>query len=66
MASSRHGMSRDVWSQDRRSEAQLVCATDDTSHPGVAAISGGDSQVAIGGTLDVVRVPSHYDSNRFG
>jgi len=51
----------DVWKADRRAEAAEVFGTTDRAHPGVAAILGNEARWIIGGRIDAVRLPLHYD-----
>ncbi|MGZ4626473.1 MAG: bifunctional sulfate adenylyltransferase/adenylylsulfate kinase [Kineosporiaceae bacterium] len=50
----------EVWTPDRRAEAQAVFGTTDTTHPGVAATLGANP-CYVSGHLEVVAVPAHYD-----
>ena len=51
----------DVWKADRRAEAAAVFGTTDAVHPGVAAIVRDEALWIVGGRLEVVRLPLHYD-----
>jgi sulfate adenylyltransferase len=51
----------DVWRADRRAEAADVFGTTDPVHPGVAAILRNEALWIVGGRLEVVRLPLHYD-----
>jgi sulfate adenylyltransferase len=51
----------EVWAPDRGAEAQAVFGTTDRTHPGVAAIAGEQARWAIGGRLEGIRLPVHYD-----
>jgi sulfate adenylyltransferase len=50
----------DVWMADRTREAELVFGTTDALHPGVAALERSHPYY-IGGRLEGVQAPSHYD-----
>jgi sulfate adenylyltransferase len=50
----------DVWTPDRRAEAQAVFRTTDPVHPGVAALERAHP-VYLGGRLLGVHPPTHYD-----
>src|SRR5262249_17570887 len=52
----------DVWTPDREREAQLVFGTTDRLHPGVAALDR-SNPVYVGGRLEGIQLPSHYDFN---
>jgi sulfate adenylyltransferase len=51
----------DVWTPDRNAEAQLVYATDATSHPGVAYIKEQVNPAYVGGSVEGIELPTHYD-----
>ncbi len=50
----------DVWSPDRRSEAGEVFGTTNPEHPGVAQLFG-SNPVYVGGRLQGLQAPLHYD-----
>lgn len=52
---------RDLWRPDRREEAYRVFGTDDPDHPGVDYLLSKRNPVYVGGELEGVRLPVHYD-----
>src|SRR5487761_1569300 len=52
---------QDVWKPDREAETAAVFKTTDTFHPGVAAVLRQAHPWYVGGRLEGVRLPSHYD-----
>ena len=51
----------DVWEIDRDVEAESVYGTLDRAHPGVAHLMDRSTEFAVGGTLQGVQLPEHYD-----
>ena len=51
----------DQWKIDREQKAQSVFGTLDRKHPGVAHIFERTNNIAIGGRLEGVELPPHYD-----
>jgi len=51
----------DCWQPDREAEARAVFGTDDRGHPGVAYLLERSGPMYLGGSLEVVALPSHYD-----
>ncbi len=51
----------EVWRPDRRAEAEAVYGTTATSHPGVAHLLGGTHPCYVGGRIEGVQPPIHYD-----
>ena len=51
----------DIWPIDKEKEARLVYGTTDTSHPGVWQLFHETAEVYIGGSLEVLSLPLHYD-----
>lgn len=51
----------DCWRPDRETEAQQVFGTTDLGHPGVAYLLERSGPIYLGGPLEVVALPSHYD-----
>ena len=51
----------DVWKPDRLAEAESVFGTTSSEHPGVAYLSGQTNDYYVGGTLEGVQLPIHYD-----
>ena len=54
----------DIWTPDRTHEAKKVYGTDDTFHPGVDFILNKTHPVYVGGRIDGVQMPNHYDFKR--
>ena len=55
----------DIWSPDLNKEAKLVYKTDDTKHPGVNYILNYTQRVCIGGKLNIISYPHHFDYNQY-
>ncbi len=51
----------DIWRPDREAEAQAVFGTTDRAHPGVAHLLERSHPVYLGGTLEGIQLPGHYD-----
>jgi sulfate adenylyltransferase len=51
----------DLWRPDFRAEAHQVYGTTDTRHPGVAFLFRDSHPYLVGGTLEVLQLPAHYD-----
>ena len=51
----------DVWRPDRNSEAEAVFRTSSVSHPGVDYLLNKTNPWYIGGRIEGVQSPSHYD-----
>jgi sulfate adenylyltransferase len=51
----------DVYTPDREKECAQVYGTANPEHPGVAHVMQRTNPVYVGGTLEGVNVPSHYD-----
>lgn len=51
----------EVWRPDLRGEAAMVFGTDDPGHPGVDYLFHRSHDCYVGGRLEGVRLPSHYD-----
>jgi sulfate adenylyltransferase len=51
----------DIWQHDRDREASAVYGTSSQDHPGVAHLYRRTNNVAIGGALEVLRLPAQYD-----
>ncbi len=52
---------QDRWTPDRRAEARQVYGTDSAEHPGVAQILRASNPVYLGGPVEVLQLPDHYD-----
>jgi len=51
----------DLWEPDRELEAEAVAGTLDRNHPGVAHLLERTKPVYVGGTVNKVEAPIHYD-----
>ena len=51
----------DIWEHDREKDADCVYGTRDRAHPGVAHLYERTNNISIGGRLEGVQLPSHYD-----
>jgi len=51
----------DVWRPDRKSEAEAVFRTNNVSHPGVDYLLNKTNPWYIGGRIEGLQSPSHYD-----
>jgi sulfate adenylyltransferase len=51
----------DLWAPDRQAEAQAVFGSLDRAHPGVDYLLGRTQPMAVGGRLEGLQLPSHYD-----
>jgi sulfate adenylyltransferase len=51
----------DVWEPDRQREAQLVFGTTSREHPGVAALLDRSDDWYLGGRIEALALPHHYD-----
>ena len=51
----------EVWQPDRHAEAKSVFGTESTVHPGVEYLLNRSHPWYVGGTLEGVQLPSHYD-----
>jgi sulfate adenylyltransferase len=51
----------DVWQPDRAAEAQSVFGTTSAEHPGVAHLLERSHPVYVGGRLEGLQLPVHYD-----
>ncbi len=51
----------EVWRPDRRAEAEAVYGTTSREHPGVAHLLDRTHPWAVGGRLEAVQLPAHYD-----
>jgi len=54
----------DIWEADRTEEAQKVFGTTDPSHPGVDYLLNTANPIYVGGTLEGIQLPVHYDFAR--
>lgn len=51
----------DVWQPDREAEAKSVFGTTSQAHPGVAYLMNRGNPWYVGGRLEGLQLPSHYD-----
>ncbi|KPJ77256.1 MAG: adenylyltransferase [Deltaproteobacteria bacterium SG8_13] len=51
----------DMWPIDKDKEAALVYGTNDTSHPGVRQLVHETGELYIGGSLETLSLPLHFD-----
>jgi sulfate adenylyltransferase len=51
----------DVWQPDKKAEAQSVFATTSEAHPGVAYLMKRANPWYVGGRLEGLQIPTHYD-----
>ncbi len=51
----------DVWQPDREAEGKAVFNTTSQAHPGVAYLMNRSNPVYVGGRLEGLQLPSHYD-----
>ena len=51
----------EIWRPDKEKEANLVLGTADPSHPGVDHLFHSVGEYYIGGSLEVMNLPLHYD-----
>jgi sulfate adenylyltransferase len=51
----------EVWRPDKRAEALAVFGTEDRTHPGVRHLLEEEGEVYVGGRLQGVEAPTHYD-----
>ncbi|MBI5971251.1 MAG: bifunctional sulfate adenylyltransferase/adenylylsulfate kinase [Deltaproteobacteria bacterium] len=51
----------DIWKPDKKAEAELVLGSTDDAHPGVDYLLNRSNPVYIGGKLQGVEMPRHYD-----
>ena len=51
----------DIWQVDRQKEADLVYGTNDQAHPGVRFLFNKVGDYYIGGSIEMVNLPLHFD-----
>jgi sulfate adenylyltransferase len=51
----------DIYRPDRQAEAEQVFGTPDLEHPGVAMLFNRTHPVYLGGSVEVLQLPVHYD-----
>ncbi len=52
---------QDVWKPDRQAEAEAVYGTTSLQHPGVAHLLEETNPYYVGGTIEGIQLPVHYD-----
>jgi len=50
-----------IWRPDKKKEAELIYGTTDCRHPGVAYLYDNVKDVYIGGSVQGIQLPFHYD-----
>jgi sulfate adenylyltransferase len=55
----------DVWKADKRREAELVYGTMSLSHPGVRYLLEQVHDTYVGGEIEGIQLPTHYDFEAF-
>ena len=50
-----------IWEPDRKKESKLVFGTDDDSHPGADYLLNEGNSVYVGGPVEGIDLPHHYD-----
>ena len=50
-----------IWEPDRKKESKLVFGTDDDSHPGAVYLLNEGNSVYVGGPVEGIDLPHHYD-----
>ena len=51
----------EIWTPDREAEAQTLCGTTDIAHPGARRLLRETGPVCLGGRVEGVEAPHHYD-----
>jgi sulfate adenylyltransferase len=54
----------DLWRPDLEREAELVFDSSDPDHPGVGYLVNQTAPVYLGGTIEGIQAPIHYDFQR--
>ena len=54
-----------IWKPDKIVEAQAVFGTEDTTHPGVNYLMNETLPIYLGGTLEKIELPRHYDFTEY-
>jgi sulfate adenylyltransferase len=52
---------QDLWQPDKLVEAEAVYGTTNPEHPGVAALLGNPNSWLVGGSIEALQLPLHYD-----
>ena len=51
----------EIWTPDREAEARTVCGTTDIAHPGARRLLRETGSACLGGRVEGVEAPHHYD-----
>ncbi len=51
----------DIWTRDARRESESVYGTENSSHPGVAYLKDHVQPIYVGGAVEGIELPTHYD-----
>ena len=51
----------DIWEPNKDEEAQMVYGTTDSTHPAVNYLKNKSNKMAVGGKLEGISLPHHYD-----
>lgn len=51
----------DIWPANRQKEAEMIFGTTDTSHPGVDYLFKKSGDYYVGGRIEVISLPIHFD-----
>jgi sulfate adenylyltransferase len=51
----------DIWTPDKKEEAEFVYGTTDAKHPGVRYLYEQVHETYVGGSVEGVQLPAHYD-----
>ncbi|MDG1224345.1 MAG: bifunctional sulfate adenylyltransferase/adenylylsulfate kinase, partial [Candidatus Marinimicrobia bacterium] len=51
----------DKWEPDLNKEAELIFGTEDLSHPGVDYLLNHSNNIYVGGKVELINLPHHYD-----
>lgn len=54
-----------IWQPDEKAEAQAVFGTEDVTHPGVNYLMNEEMPVYLGGALEKIELPRHYDFSEY-
>jgi sulfate adenylyltransferase len=55
----------DIWPVEREKEASAICGTLDRTHPGVRYLFEAGRDYYLGGRLEVLHLPLHFDFRQF-
>ena len=54
-----------IWKPDFKAEAQLVYGTNDPTHPAISYMSNFAGEFYIGGKIEKIALPNHYDFKKY-